>query len=170
MAGGSISIGIYQDRLEIASTGGLHFGLTVDQLFQPHESLPWNPLISRIFYRRGVIESWGRGMLKIAELSAQAGLPRPELEDETTHVLLRFLPSHYIPPQQVKQDLTEQQRWILQAISSSQGIARRELVESLGIELNPLRFELEKLHSLGLIQKSGKGRSTVWFLAGNPPS
>ena len=125
MALGSISIGIYQDRLEIASTGGLHFGLTADQLFQPHESLPWNPLISRIFYRRGVVESWGRGMLKIAELSAQAGLPRPELEDETTHVILRFLPSQYIPPQQVKQDLTEQQRQILQAISGRQGIARR---------------------------------------------
>jgi ATP-dependent DNA helicase RecG len=58
-AGGSISIGIYQDRLEVASTGGLHFGLTADKLFQPHESLPWNPLISRIFYRRGVIEAWG---------------------------------------------------------------------------------------------------------------
>jgi ATP-dependent DNA helicase RecG len=169
-AGGSISIGIYQDRLEIASTGGLHFGLTADKLFQPHESLPWNPLISRIFYRRGVIESWGRGLLKIAELSAQAGLPRPELDDQTTHVVLRFLPSLYIPPRQVTNNLSDPQRAIMQLISDSPGIARRQIVESLGFDLNPVRDDLEKLESLGLIERSGKGRGTVWYLKGAAPA
>lgn len=169
-AGGSVSIGIYQDRLEIASTGGLHFGLTADKLFQPHESLPWNPLISRIFYRRGIIESWGRGMLKIAELSAQAGLPRPELDDETTHVVLRFLPSLYIPPRQVTNSLSDPQRAIMQSIADSPGIARRQIVESLGFDLNPVRDDLEKLESLGLIERSGKGRGTVWYLKGSAPT
>jgi ATP-dependent DNA helicase RecG len=169
-AGGSISIGIYQDRLEIASTGGLHFGLTADKLFQPHESFPWNPLISRIFYRRGVIESWGRGLLKIAELSAQAGLPRPELDDQTTHVILRFLPSLYIPPRQVTNNLSDPQRAIMQLISDSPGIARRQIVESLGFDLNPVRDDLEKLESLGLIERNGKGRGTVWYLKGAAPA
>ena len=26
------------------------------KLFAPHESLAWNPLIARTFYRRGIIE------------------------------------------------------------------------------------------------------------------
>jgi ATP-dependent DNA helicase RecG len=167
--GGSVSIGIYQDRLEIASTGGLHFGLTAEKLFQPHESLPWNPLISRIFYRRGIIESWGRGMLKIAELSAQAGLPRPELDDQTSHVVLRFLPSLYIPPRQVTNSLSDAQRAIMQSIADFPGIARRQIVESLGFDLNPVRDDLEKLESLGLIERSGKGRGTVWYLKGAAP-
>ena len=59
LGGGAIAVGIYDDRLEISSSGTLHFGLTPAALFQPHESLPWNPLIARVFFagassRRGV--------------------------------------------------------------------------------------------------------------------
>ena len=44
------------NRLEVTSSGPLHFGLTAEALFEPHESLPWNPLIARVLYRRGIIE------------------------------------------------------------------------------------------------------------------
>ena len=43
-------------------------------LFRPHESKSWNPLIASAFYRRGHIETWGRGTLKIARLMQEAGL------------------------------------------------------------------------------------------------
>ena len=77
-----MGVAIYDDRLEVTSTGCLHFGLTPEKLFAPHESIPWNPLIADAFYRRGIIERWGRGTLKMAELAAAAGLPRPEIEDD----------------------------------------------------------------------------------------
>lgn len=32
-------------------------------------------------FRRGYIENWGRGTIKIAELTEQAGLPKPEFEE-----------------------------------------------------------------------------------------
>src|SRR5439155_12284518 len=81
IGGGSVAVAVYDNRLEITSSGTLHFGLTVDQLYHPHESLPWNPLIARAFYRRGIIEAWGRGTLKIMELSEKAGLLAPEIEE-----------------------------------------------------------------------------------------
>jgi ATP-dependent DNA helicase RecG len=163
--GGSVSLAIYQDRLEITSTGNLHFGLTPEKLFQPHESRPWNPLIARVFHRRGIIESWGRGTLKIAELTQQAGLPRPEIEEGPDLVLVRFRPSRYIPPQQVKQDLTERQRKILQLLSERPGIGRKEILTILNLELRPLKTDLEDLKRLGLIVQTGKGRGSVWHLA-----
>lgn len=55
--GGAVSIAIYDDRLEISSTGSLPFGLTTDDLLRVHQSRPWNPIIARVFYRRGIIES-----------------------------------------------------------------------------------------------------------------
>lgn len=61
IGGGSVAVAIYDDRLEVTSSGTLHFELTAEQLFLPHESLPWNPLIANVFYRRGIIEQWGRG-------------------------------------------------------------------------------------------------------------
>lgn len=163
--GGSVSLAIYQDRLEITSTGNLHFGLTPEQLFQPHESRPWNPLIARVFHRRGIIESWGRGTLKMAELTQQAGLPRPEIEEGPDLVMVRFLPNRYIPPQQVKQDLTERQRKILQLLSERPGIGRKVFQETLKMDVNELKSDLQRLRSLGLIRQTGKGRGTVLYLA-----
>ncbi len=71
-ASGSIGVALYDDRLEIISPGELHFGLTPAMLQKPHESMPWNPFIANTFYRRGHIETWGRGTIKIAELLMQA--------------------------------------------------------------------------------------------------
>ncbi len=59
--GGLVGVAIYDDRLEVTSSGTLHFGLTPEALFGPHGSLPWNPLIASVFYRRGIIEAWGSG-------------------------------------------------------------------------------------------------------------
>ncbi|WP_041463921.1 ATP-binding protein [Pelodictyon luteolum] len=48
----------------------------LEKLLQPHESKSWNPLIATAFYRRGLIEAWGRGILKIAQLLREASLPQ----------------------------------------------------------------------------------------------
>ena len=90
IGGGSVGIAVYDDRLEVTSSGSLHFGLTPEKLFGPHESRPWNPLIARTFYRRGVIEEWGSGTLRMAELTSSAGLPVPEIEDDGGTVTVRF--------------------------------------------------------------------------------
>ncbi len=74
---GAGAVALFDDRLEIISSGELHFGLTPEMLFQPHESRPWNPLIASVFYRRGHIESWGRGTLKFIRLMQEAGLTPP---------------------------------------------------------------------------------------------
>jgi ATP-dependent DNA helicase RecG len=74
IGGGSVALGVYDYRLEITSTGGLHFGLTPEALYLPHQSLPWNPMITRVFYRRGIIEAWGRGTLKMEAESCNRGL------------------------------------------------------------------------------------------------
>ena len=164
IGGGSVGVAIYEDRLEITSTGTLHFGLTPEKLFQPHESQPWNPLIARVFHRRGVIESWGRGTLKMAELTHRAGLPKPEIEEGPNCLIVRFRPSRYIPPQQVKQDLTDRQRLILQLLSERPRIGRKEIQDTLNIDLRPLKHDLDDLKRFGLIKNSGKGRASVWEL------
>ncbi|MHB9038897.1 MAG: ATP-binding protein [Armatimonadota bacterium] len=51
---------------------------------------PWNPLIAQTFYRRGIIETWGRGTIKIRELAASAGLAPPEFHCRTGEVVVRF--------------------------------------------------------------------------------
>lgn len=88
--GGSVSVAIFDDRLEISSPGELPFGLTLKQLKKPHDSRPWNPLIANAFYRRGIIETWGRRTLKILELTQSARLPDPEFKSEAGHFVVIF--------------------------------------------------------------------------------
>lgn len=55
----SISLAVYDDRLEVTSPGPLHFGLTPEALFGSHDSLPWNPMIANAFYLKGRLSRHG---------------------------------------------------------------------------------------------------------------
>ncbi len=72
------------------SPGELSFGLTPEQLKKPHDSRPWNPLMANVFYKRDVIETWGRGTLKIMDLMDKADLPAPEFMSEAGHFTITF--------------------------------------------------------------------------------
>ncbi len=91
--GGSVNLAIYDDRLEISNTGVLPFDLKPTDLFKPHASRPWNPLIAQAFYRRGIIEAWGRGIIKMRDLTIAAGLPEPEYYCNRSEVLICFRPA-----------------------------------------------------------------------------
>jgi ATP-dependent DNA helicase RecG len=169
IGGGSVGVAIYDDRLEVTSSGTLHFGLTPEVLFGPHESLPWNPLIAGVFYRRGIIESWGRGTIKMAELAMSAGMPRPEIEDAGGCVTVRFRPTRYVPPQRVARDLTERQRQVLAHLAESAGgAAVRDIAGALGVSESPwtIREDLAALKNLGLVRSTGWGRGARWELTG----
>ena len=165
IGGGSVAVAIYDDRLEITSSGTLHFGLTAEQLFVLHESLPWNPLIADVFYRRGIIERWGRGTIKMAELTALAGLPQPEIEDAGGCVTVRFRPGRYVPPRRVERDLTERQQAILALLDQvGRGLALREIIAQLKLQATrrQIQDDLAFLRNLALVVSSGHGRGARW--------
>ena len=165
LGGGSVGLAVYDDRLEVTSAGSLHFGLTPAELFGPHESRPWNPLIARTFYRRGIIEEWGRGTLKMAELATSAGLPRPEIEESGDCVTVCFRHRRILPPQREVGDLTEQQRAILELLEQSErALALREIRSQLDPQANErrLREDLATLKARGLAKSTGRGRGARW--------
>ncbi len=167
IGGGSVGVAIYDDRLEVTSSGTLHFGLTPEALFEPHESLPWNPLIAGVFYRRGIIEAWGRGTIKMAELSLSAGLSRPEIQDAAGCVTVRFQPTRYVPPERVARRLTERQRQILTLLDANRGGLALRVIRS-GLEGTPAEWEVKEdlalLKQLELVRSRGHGRGAYWTL------
>ena len=122
-------------------------------------------------YRRGVIESWGRGTLKIAELTQRAGLPRPEIVEAGGCVTVRFRPSRYVPPQRIGHDLTNRQQTVLAVLGAGgSGLALRDLVARVSprAQERELKGELAILKALGLARSSGHGRGARWTLGGGP--
>jgi ATP-dependent DNA helicase RecG len=92
VAGASVSVAMYDDRLEIVNPGALRFGFTPEALYQPHESRPCNPLIANVFYRAGIIERWGTGTLNIIDWCRENGNPEPEWRVDVNSVAIVFYP------------------------------------------------------------------------------
>lgn len=165
MHGGSIGVAIYADRLEVTSPGSLHFGITPEDLFELHESKPWNPLIARTFYRRGIIEEWGGGTLKMAELVNEAELPPLEIQDASSWVAVRFRHGQFVSRQLTGSRASERQEAILSLLDrADDGLALREIRSHLGPHLDErrLREDLAILKNRGLIAAMGHGRGARW--------
>ena len=120
-----------------------------------------------IFYRRGIIEAWGRGTIKMAELVTRAGLPPPEILEAGGSVVVRFRPSSYVPPSRVAQNVTERQRAILACLSNaSHGCALRDIRQALGNAIPEweIKNDLSALKHLGLVATKGYARGARWLL------
>ncbi len=161
---GSVAIAIFDDRLEITSSGELHFGIKVEDLFRDHESLPWNPLIANVFYRRGIVERWGRGTIVMAELLLKAGLPKPEIENAGGRVTVRFRPGNFGLPAGIQQTLSKGQHELLAFVEARGEVALRHLKQALpGRPEWEIKQDLSGLKQLGLLQTRGRGRGAVWY-------
>ncbi len=162
--GSSIGVAMYDDHLEISSSGTLHFGFTPQALFEPHESRPWNPLIASVFYRRGIIETWGQGTLKMAAWAEDAGLPRPEILEIPGAVVVRFQRALTASQRSSAPELTSRQQDVLDALGPGETSTVTEILEQLGgrFPRRTIQSDLAILRDLGAVKVVGKGRNTRW--------
>ncbi len=167
--GGSIGLAVYDDRLEVTSTGGLPFGLTPDKLFDQHESRPWNPLIARVFHRRGLIEEWGRGTLRMAEFALEAGLPRPEIEDSGDCVTVRFRRPKGTNRRSERGPAGRQDTILAMLGTAKEGLSLRALQARLPVDTTTRQVKraLAHLRERGLAQASGRGPASRWVRTPN---
>lgn len=166
IGGGAVSIAIFDERLEISNTGDLHFGITVQDLLRPHRSRPWNPLIAQTFYRCGIIESWGRGTLKMAELMKQAGLPEPEIEACAGEVFVRFKSAVRATVKRVNLSLSVLQNDLLNILAGRDAMSLSQILKFLP-EPRPARTVQENLATLrkrAMVSTSGRGRNALWSI------
>ena len=102
-------IKIFDDYIWFYNIGGLPDGITLDQLKEPHSSVPRNPLIVHIFYLAGLIEEMGTGIERIMEAMEEAGLPEPEFKEEMGGFSVYFRKDIYTEEYLRKLGLNERQ-------------------------------------------------------------
>lgn len=167
---GSVGLALFDDRLEIISAGELHFGLTPEMLFRPHESRPWNPLIASVFYRRGHIETWGRGTLKIARLMEEAGLQAPTIEVKAGFVTVCFaLPAGAVqktpgetPGETPGKTLGKTPDLILSRLAEAPDASIPELAQQLGKSESAIERAIRKLRADGRLVRIGPAKGGHW--------
>ena len=74
------SVAIFDDRVEFMNPGAFPAGTTPEDFIKRPHSAPINPDIAEVFFKSGVMEGWGRGLLNIVNECKAAGLPAPEFE------------------------------------------------------------------------------------------
>jgi ATP-dependent DNA helicase RecG len=62
----------------------------VARLLGKHPSAPYNPLLANAFFLSGYIESWGRGIEKIAHECAEHGIQHPDYDSGMSGLMLTF--------------------------------------------------------------------------------
>ena len=77
MAGTTITIAIFDDRLEITNPGGLPLGLTLEHALSGSSRIR-NRVIAKVFHELKLIESWGTGFSKIIDACQKHGLDSPK--------------------------------------------------------------------------------------------
>jgi ATP-dependent DNA helicase RecG len=81
IAGGAVSLAIFDARVEVWSAGRFPAGITPESLTRAHPSVQRNPIIAEVFHRAGLIEKWGRGTNRVAEMCRATGIAPPEFAE-----------------------------------------------------------------------------------------
>jgi ATP-dependent DNA helicase RecG len=170
-AGGSVSIAVYDDRVNITNIGTLPKGVTLNELSKEHASIQRNPLIANVFYLCGKIEKWGRGTLDMIKACEKAGNPIPKYEEiggtfSVTLPLKEPISTVFEKPQKIDlRRLTARQVKILNALKT-EALSRQQLMSKMKTRLaeRTIQLELSKLKDMGLVRSEGKAKAIIWSL------
>lgn len=142
----------------IWNEGGLPAPLKIEDLKVIHPSRPRNELIADVFFKAGLIETWGHGTLKMISICKEEGLCEPIYSEEfggfsvklTKNILdLQMLSNYNLNERQIKalnylKENSKINNKIYQGINSvSKGTATKELREMVEKDI------LEKLGKRG---------------------
>jgi len=104
---GSVQVMLFPDRLEVLNPGRLPVGLTIEELYSAHKSIPANPLLAESLYLHGTIERMGTGTGDIIDLCTQMGLKQPKFRQGSGFevVLFRKHSEKHVTMQETMQDV-----------------------------------------------------------------
>ena len=85
-----MGIAIYDDRVEIESSGAFPPDMTLEKLLGGHSSEPPNLIIANVLYKSELLESWGRGIKLIIDECRNGGIPDPEFHTDGSSVWVVF--------------------------------------------------------------------------------
>lgn len=86
----TISLAIYDDRIEIASPGTFPPQITAENIKEPHESYPHNLKVAEALYRMTYLENWGSGARRIMDACKAQNIEEPTWCDNEGFITITF--------------------------------------------------------------------------------
>lgn len=161
---GSILLSIFDDRIEINSTGGLISTLSLSDVYHG-VSESRNPNFAEIFHRLDYVENYGTGVGRImSEYNDFEIKPVIELSENVFKI---SLPNrNYIEQKEIKINLNNmsQEDLVIQYIKNNNKITRLEVEKILNIGNTRSKQIINKLLIDGILSKEGNGKNTFYVL------
>jgi ATP-dependent DNA helicase RecG len=163
-SGEPVRIVVRADGVEIMSPGSLPAGWDAGRLLSHHPSEPRNPNVSRVFFRSGMTEAWGRGIERIME-SCEAGgylAPRIEASGGGVRVTLPF-GRREMDLAAARESVTEIQGMILELMEENPNVTVSEMSYRTMITARRIKINIEKLRKAGLVERVGAKKNGMWI-------
>lgn len=161
-----IQISVYANKLMIWNEGQLPDNWTVARLKRKHPSHPYNPDIANCFFRAGLIESWGRGTIKILNECKRAKVATPSFKYDLSCVIIEFKYKALQQPVtisniKIKGSTTDK---ILYYITIDGSITIPELAEKTGVSLSTIERTIKYLQNENKINRVGSKKAGYWLI------
>lgn len=166
LRGNSMTIAIFDDRIEIENSAFLPWGLTFEDLKAGVSKLR-NTIIARVFNELGLIEQWGSGIKRMTNACLEADLEAPYFKETGPRIRVKFYKKKV--SQLIMDDLDQFIFGLLTfcgplspyKITSCVGISRRSVINRLSgmvdkgqiVELSQSSNDPKKKYSL---------KETIW--------
>ncbi|GHT80552.1 ATP-dependent DNA helicase [Bacteroidia bacterium] len=161
--GSFIQLRVYDDKINIWNDGGLPEGISLESLKHTHSSKPRNPLIADVCFKGGLIDTWGRGTIRIIETCKEAGLPHPELTERDGGFLVTLFKNNLTEEQLKKIGLNERQVDAMLFYRTKGEITGLEYAEHYKIAERTARADLSELVEKKLLYKQGETKSVKYL-------
>ncbi len=163
--GAHTQLKIYPDKLILWNEGKLPNDIKIEDLKRTHPSRPHNELLADIFFKAGLIETWGRGTIKITENCKKANLPEPEFKEEFGGFSVYFYKDIYTDENLRTMNLNERQIKAVRYVKEKKRITNREYRGMFGITDRMALIDLSELCEKKIFERIGKtGRKTEYVL------
>ena len=147
----NIKVGMFADRIEITSPGGLPAGITEELYLAGGPSVARNPILANVFFRLGHIERFGTGIPRILdEYAHETVSPSFALRDSSITVML---------PVTVLENVTLDEEAILAVLAKGSALTRSQISEKTQLSKSKAIRTLNAVVEKGLVTKVGEGRS-----------
>ena len=177
----TVSLAIFDDRLEITNPGRLPVPLTPETIKQPHGSYPYNLRIAQVLYLSTNLERWGTGVSRMVELCREQGVPEPEYMTDGHEVKIVFKKKYQNNSDENKNvnvgssggsdvgslsvvQLTERQKEIIKLIKENPLISSQQMSVVLSVVKRTIERDLADLQKKGILIREGNTSAGRWVL------
>ena len=167
-----IQIRVYEDRIIIWNDGELPENWTIETLKKSHPSKPFNPDVANVFFRAGLIESWGRGIEKIEKECIEHGLSTPEFEYDASsfkfiiHAESLLEKIKHTSPTEIEKlsgkTSGKTSGKILTYITDNKHITIPELAQLIGVTERSIERNIQKLQKQSKLKRYGGSKGGYW--------